>query len=689
MYKDQPGSRPSGPLRHAYRPDIDGLRAIAVLAVLFFHAGVGPFAGGFTGVDLFFVISGFLIGGHILTEEVSRTFRFVTFYQRRAKRILPALFAVLLTTLLLGLILLSPRELRHLATEAIATLLSLSNVYYRGAGGYFALSPERVPLLMTWSLGVEEQFYLFVPLLMIGVLRFRRSLTTTLLILSVASFSIACYQVRHMPDTAFYLLPGRAWELLAGVLLNMPRIAARHISLRYREALGVLGIVLILLPMFLLNASIPFPGVAALPSILGAMLVLRSEQSWMNRVILSCKPLTSVGRISYSLYLWHWPLLSLAAIVLGHPPSALFALSLLAIAFGLAAASYRWIEQPFRQSSLAPKPLLLRYAMVSVVFVGVLTVVRQTYGLRFLAPVLAAEDEHEADKGDPCQTTDPSTRPNLSSFCVERTGKPAIALWGDSHASTIAAEIRRKAHLSGYDMREMVKTACPPLKNTGRGFRALPDHGAQCIVFNNDVLSRLLNDPEVKIVVLAANWKGSFFEPYVDRTGWIVEGGETGSSIPLPESTARIFAASLEQTLAALQKAGKEVVVLQDVPSFTTDPSWQWDTGHQPVRRWLARHVEHQQPIDPVSVLPAHGKEDQEVRQIIRAVSSSRSASVFDPEEALCGTRGTYRIRNDQHFFFRDDQHLSSAGAELVLQRLSFPRAILNTGNRITRQGNE
>ena len=489
-----------------YRADIDGLRATAVLSVLFFHAGFAGFSGGFTGVDVFFAISGFLIGGHIYAEEQAGRFTFAGFYRRRAKRILPALYVVICATLVLGSAWLSPSELRRAATESVATLLSGSNFFFWKITDYFAVASEQRTLLMTWSLGVEEQFYLVVPLLMVWLLRFKIRLVPVFAVLSGLSFCIACYQVAHTPVSAFYLLPARAWELFGGVLIALiiaQKKPGTPISERTQHVLGGLGLLLLLLPIFFLTPAIPFPGPGALPSIVGAALVLCSPRALTNRTFLSAGAMRFVGRISYSLYLWHWPLLTFTRIVLGANPSRLQAAAVLAVSFLLATATYYWIEQPFRSSHTPALPLLLRYASATALLILVSLVMRITYGMAFRAPALATvEKKLEAAPEDPCLVRDSVAGPNTSSACIENTGRPAMAIWGDSHAGSIAPALRERAHEAGYNFIETSKSACPPLANTGRYFHEIPGRAEECIAFNNNVLQRLQTDPYIQIVIL-------------------------------------------------------------------------------------------------------------------------------------------------------------------------------------------
>jgi peptidoglycan/LPS O-acetylase OafA/YrhL len=659
-----------------YRADIDGLRAIAVLSVLFFHAGFAGFSGGFTGVDIFFAISGFLIGGHIYSEEQAGRFTFAGFYRRRAKRILPALYVVICATLVLGSALLSPTELRRAATESIATLLSGSNFFFWKLTDYFAVALEQRTLLMTWSLGVEEQFYLVVPLLMVWLLRSKVRLVPVLAVLSGLSFCIACYQVAHTPVSAFYLLPARAWELFGGVLLAV-MIAQKKpgtpISERTEHVLGMLGLLLLLLPIFFLTQAVPFPGLGALPSIVGGALVLSSPRAFTNRTVLSTGAIRFLGRISYSLYLWHWPLLTFTRIVLGANPSRLQATAVLAVSFLLATATYYWIEQPFRSSHTPAPRLLFRYVSVTAILILVCLGMRITYGLAFRAPALAAvEKKLEAAPEDPCLVRDSVGGPNTSAACIENTGRPAMAVWGDSHAGSIAPALRERAQKAGYDFIETSKSACPPLANTGRYFNEIPGRARECIAFNNNVLHRLEADPYIQVVILTARWKDSLVEPYEDHTGWLVDGGAPHAPMPSLQASQQKLLASLTRTISGLQKAGKRVLVLQDVAEFSEEPLWHVRTVDLKPRRWLITRLRPGQPIDPGTDVENNQAADGMARAIISSASRSTGAGLIDLEHALCTSAVACRYRDATHIFYRDNQHLTLAGAQAALDALRF-----------------
>jgi peptidoglycan/LPS O-acetylase OafA/YrhL len=669
--------RPSaGNSREGYRADIDGLRAVAVLSVLFFHAGFAGFQGGFTGVDVFFVISGFLIGGHVYQEELTGRFTFIAFYRRRAKRILPALYAVVCAVIVLGALILSPLELRRSATEGVATLLSGSNFFYWKTTNYFAVASDQRTLLMTWSLGVEEQFYLVVPLLMVFLLRFKVRLTPVLAVLTAVSFCTACFQVAHAHEAAFYLLPARGWELFGGVLLALITSSARrpaHSSKATQNVLGGIGLLLVLLPIAFLPHAVPFPGIGALPSVLGSAFVLWTPDGWTNRRILSIGILRYVGRVSYSLYLWHWPLLTFTRIVLGTRPTRLQATAVLAVSFLAAAASYKWIEQPFRSTRTPGTRLLVRYAAVAAGLIVVCLGVRMTYGMAFRAPQLALEEKLDWSAGDPCVVQPPANRPNTANQCFENTGRPALALWGDSHAGSLAKALRQQTHGAGYDFIQASESSCPPLANTGLYYPESPDEAEECIAFNNNALQSFETNRNIQIVVLASYWRVSLVDPYEHDKAWIVTGDEPRGRKPSLEATERLLSASLQSTISALQKAGKKVLVLQDVPIFAEDPQWRIRTVNLPFREWLFNRMRPDQPIDPGTDMQMNQSEDLAARRIVEDATESTGAGLIDLEAALQVSPATYRYRDDLHCYYGDNQHLTFAGAQAALTKLILP----------------
>lgn len=336
-----------------YRKDIDGLRALAVVPVVLFHAGFTQFSGGFVGVDVFFVISGFLITGIIRHGMEKGHYSVREFYERRIRRILPAFVAVTLVTLLLGWWLLLPDDFKAYGTSLWSSALFGSNIaFWQSSGDYFATPSEHQPLLHMWSLSVEEQFYIFFPLLIFALYKFKvqRFAIPFLLAIFLISLAISVYGAVYVPVATFYLLPTRAWELLAGGLLAYGIVSAPQNRIQ-AEIENLVGLALIVASIFLLNSHSFFPGAAAVLPVLGAVLILHAGTgNWPTTVsnLLTLWPVRFIGLISYSLYLWHWPIIVFTRyylVEIGLPEMILMVLASVVVA----AASWRYIEAPFRQ----------------------------------------------------------------------------------------------------------------------------------------------------------------------------------------------------------------------------------------------------------------------------------------------------------------------------------------------------
>jgi hypothetical protein len=255
---------------------------------------------------------------------------------------------------------------------------------------------------------------------------------------------------------------------------------------------------------------------------------------------------------------------------------------------------------------------------------------------------------------------------------MDNTGRPAMAIWGDSHAGSIAPALREKAHAAGYNFIETSKSACPPLANAGRYFHETPGRAQECIAFNNNVLARLQSSPNIKIVILAARWKDSLVEPYADHTGWIVDGGDPKAPIPSLDVSQQKLIAGLLRTISGLQKAGKRVLVLQDVAEFSQEPLWHLRTVDLESRRWLITQLRPGQPIDPGTDVENNQAADGMARAIILRASRSTGAGLIDLEDALCTSVLACRYRDATHIFYRDNQHLTLAGAQAALDALRF-----------------
>ncbi|MEK7830212.1 MAG: acyltransferase, partial [Acidobacteriota bacterium] len=360
----------------SYRPDVDGLRAIAIVPVVFYHAGFSSFSGGFVGVDVFFVVSGYLITSLILPEAIQGKFSIINFYERRIRRIFPALFTMMLVSSAVSYWLMWPLAFKDFGQSLVAATAFASNFLFWIKQGYFDSPAESRPLLHTWSLAVEEQFYIVFPIYLMIVARwFPRALKPLTVAIAILSFGLSLYSVVFAPTAAFYLAPSRTWELLLGAMLAMkvfPPIRSKKLC----AALAVAGLVLIALAVALLSQHSPFPGAYALLPCVGTFLVIYAgagEQNFVGR-LLSMRWLVFIGLISYSFYLWHWPLIVFAELYLVRDITNQEAWALIALSALLAFLSWKFIESPFRLRQVAASRrglfLFAGATMLVAVFLG-------------------------------------------------------------------------------------------------------------------------------------------------------------------------------------------------------------------------------------------------------------------------------------------------------------------------------
>lgn len=518
--------------RLKYRADIDGLRAVAVLAVFAYHLGVIALKGGFVGVDIFFVISGYLIGSIIIANR-HEGFGFIAhFYSRRIRRILPALIVMILVCFGAGYSLLFPEQLKQLGWSSIFAALSSSNIYFLSSLDYFAAQSSAQPLLHTWSLGVEEQFYLVFPLALIACagLSLRR-LRFYLVLVAAASLLYSAGDVFFHPAATFYLATTRAWELLLGTLValqgwmwRLPKIS--------RNILALAGLLMLALSILLMRDDLPFPGLAALPPCVGAALVIGSGQSgqtWVSR-FLSLKPVVFVGLISYSLYLWHWPVIVLhdmyPAII---PAHSVFVtrLVIVGIAMSLATVSWRFVELPFRRINAVqndgPTIACGVFGSCVVVAIGLFTVAGNGFPGRFppiaLPYMKASDPDLSYFRQGRCFIEPPSGFADFDqSFCLHQdAGRPNYLLLGDSHAGQLWYGLATV--LRGVNVEQLTAAACPPLLQprwiVSQACRKLME-----LAFNNT-----LKKQRIDRLLIAARWIDSDVPKLEDVLRWVAARG--------------------------------------------------------------------------------------------------------------------------------------------------------------------
>lgn len=534
------------PLAMKYVREIDGLRGLAILVVVLFHAYIPGFGGGFLGVDVFFVISGFLITG-ILVEEFERTGRISIsgFYERRIRRLFPALSVVLIATSALALVVLKPvvGELQDFAAATVAVLAFGGNFYFHvKTGGYFGAPAEEQPLLHTWSLAVEEQFYLVWPLLLLIVGRFalgrgwrlRRSLLLFAGISTAASFAFCLWLTYFDRSWAFYLAPSRAWELGVGAVIFM---AGRRMDGRWPRWSSPVGLALFVLSLWLIRPSSPFPGfVAVAPVAASGLLVIGAiARGPGNKLqpLLRSRYLVSLGLISYPLYLWHWPLLSFARIhLLGSVP-LVARVALCALAVALAWLTYRYMETPVREGRVAcmrDRTATIRTGLVSILLLSAVAGALQVWAdhRRRTDPQvreLAAAFDRVVRYGGPCRNRLPYDGKLLDrGDCVLPDGadssRVGLVLWGDSHAGHLAPAMGALAERFGFTSLVRYALECPPIASFEPAEVGI-EVSRGCSRFNEDVLSEIesLSHDRRLLVVVSARWLnyGSEFEDSVYR----------------------------------------------------------------------------------------------------------------------------------------------------------------------------
>ncbi|WP_018998418.1 acyltransferase family protein [Hirschia maritima] len=466
-----------------YRPEIDGLRTIAVIPVLFFHFGINSFSGGFTGVDIFFVISGFLITSIITHEMDNQKFSFANFYRRRALRILPPLALVVVATFIAAWFLMLPAEVEELGRTTIATTLFGSNIYFFKAYNYFSILAESNPLLHTWSLAVEEQFYFVTPILLwlICFIKPLAKFRAHIIAFCVAvSFMLSLWLINWSSEAAFYLLPARFWELGIGSLIAL-YAWDKNFPGKLKNTAGIIGVGLLAYSIFMLDKTDMFPGLNAIYAIVGtALIIVAGLKSWTG-LVLSQKPMVFIGKISYSLYLWHWPVLIFYKLFfLKTELNTLDAVILTAVSIVLAYLSWKYWEQPFRNLRKLSSFRILSFTSAGliasvVVGMGVLTIdgrwrtfdarVHELTELSLNYTGSQVYTNQFRPRHQSCFVTDSSkaefNKTSLEECLTSKTDNPSLVLIGDSHSAHLTGPLQQ--HLPEYEILPLQASGCKPL----------------------------------------------------------------------------------------------------------------------------------------------------------------------------------------------------------------------------------
>jgi peptidoglycan/LPS O-acetylase OafA/YrhL len=497
-----------------YRADINGLRGIAVILVVLYHLGIRSVRGGFIGVDVFFVISGFLISAIILSDVQAGKFSLGRFYERRIRRIGPALLFMMCGTIVLAYFYLLPSEMKSFAKSLLSAAFSSANIFFWSKSGYFDTSADTQPLLHTWSLAVEEQFYVVFPLLVMAIHKWApKRLKLSVALLALASLVVGSIQAIVNPSSAFYLPFGRAWELLLGTLLFLkvfPEFERRWT----REIAAASGLALILVAGFFYSPKTPFPGLTALLPCVGTALIIAAGTRSTTIVgrLLSTKPMVGLGLISYSLYLWHWPILvfqRLGTLLINGASAHLTQAVILVTSIVVSYLSWRFIEEPFRRNNPPiPRRVLFTATGVSMVAVSALgLLILQTGGFpnRYsneavrVAQYLDYNAKGEYRQGK-CFITSGNTASDFDpAVCLaERSDERNVLLIGDSHAAQLWWGLSNTYHETNF--LEATASGCLPT------LEQAPRSNPNCVSIMNRVYSDFLPNHHVDEVLIAGRW---------------------------------------------------------------------------------------------------------------------------------------------------------------------------------------
>lgn len=643
-----------------YRPDVDGLRAVAVIMVLLFHAGLG-FSGGYVGVDVFFVISGFLITGLILKEQSLKRFSLAEFWGRRIRRIIPAATLVGVVCLIAGGVLLLPSDWEQLAKSLVAQQAMLSNVYFWRSTDYFAGPSEVMPLLHTWSLAVEEQFYLGFPLLLIVIRRLSpRTAASVLLSLAAFSFLLSEWAVRRYPSAAFFLLPTRAWELLLGALLvYCPE--PRQIRRGWKELGAWTGLIFVVGSGTWFSSDTTFPGISAMLPCLGTFMIIYFNAGPLTSLgtALADKKVVFVGLISYSLYLWHWPILAFTRYWMGIELPLGIRIGALVVSFLFAVVSWKFVETPFRRgfAGVGTAKLAAGAVASAAIVVGVSQWVQIAKGfparlpedVRKIAEPLAVRLSY----GVNVHAIRDGKLPVLGlPRAAERP--PDFIVWGDSHAMAIGAcfeSLAKEHQLCGV---VAARTATVPILGVWR-----PNHegGFKALDWNDAVLN-YIRENRVKNVILVARWAVNIDGRQNGQTDSLI--AERDSKATNPESARAALENGLRRTLDELEKLGARVWILKQVPLQDFSP-----------QRAIVRSTYLGWEFPKGVSIAEHDAQQKNSNEIIdRQALGRRNVEIIDPTPACFDVDGHSVLGTRYGSYYCDETHLSDLGANELLRPL-------------------
>lgn len=656
-----------------YRPEIDGLRTVAVLPVILFHAGVPSFDGGFIGVDIFFVISGFLITTILVQDLEAGRYSILTFYERRARRILPALFAVLLACLPLAWMWMFPTQLRDFGQSVIATALFASNILFWKETGYFSVGVDLKPLLHTWSLAIEEQYYILFPVLLalawgLG----RKAVFGMVLAIAVVSLGLAQVMSHTHPEFAFYLLPTRAWELMCGALGAFWMLWRRPVP---SQALALAGAACVLVAFAAFDARTPHPSLWTLLPVAGTTLLLVfARQGTVVARALSLRPLVAIGLISYSAYLWHQPLFAFARLRSITDPTLVLMLSLAVLSLILAALTWKFVEEPFRRHKDRPPrllpgraPLLGASAVAIVATIGIGGTLHMIDGTPWRTPETAMRYLAAAEMVNPLRDTchqDVRTPAEVDlppdPVCTSQVniGGPRAIIIGDSHADAFAYPAREALEEQGWQVTQLTFSSCEPIPGIRKGSR-------DCAAIYDTMRDYLKHD-KFDLVIAGMRHQVHFATGIFDNgqggqdPDWTSGGTPSVYDVKIlglagSPSQTEFATAALRMGMSDLLALGSPVIVVHAIPEAG------WNVPQVAAKR--AFYLDEQTP-DVFTDRSAYDERAKPGNDVLDAIDNPNLFHVR-PADLFCDDVRCTNAR-DGHIYYYDDDHLSLTGGELI-----------------------
>lgn len=630
-----------------YRREIDGLRAVAVLPVILFHAGFQVFGGGFVGVDIFFVISGFLITTILINELRAGQFSIINFYERRARRILPALFFLLLACLPFAWFWLVPDDLKGFGQSLVAVTVFASNILFWQQSDYFDSSAEFKPLLHTWSLAVEEQFYLLFPLfLLLFWRRDQRVLLGVLLGAALLSLGAAQWGVGNDPTATFFLLPTRGWELAIGSLcaFYMTRPDARLHSPRLHELGSLAGLALIAVSIFAFSKYTPFPSIyALLPTLGAALVILFATPATTAGKVLGSKLAVGIGLVSYSAYLWHQPILAFARHRSLEGPSPALMAALVLLTMVLAYLSWRFVEKPFRNRGKFGRTQVFAFSIAgSLLFFGIGFAGHKTDGMKAAKTTPQQMEVLKTVASSPkragCHTKGRDYR-KPQDACTFNVPNGEWAVFGDSHAIELAYALANELQERGQGVRQFSFSGCAPSY-------LRPDSNPGCSEWTRETVDFIVGTPQIRAVVVSYRIHSSLFGDH--------EGVYPRLPNEFTDAQRDAIWASYKALLQRFVDAGKQVTVVMQAPELPR----QVDK--------LIRQADNPRTVAGVSTDWWQRRSAFVQRRLGELPPAVR---VLRPEQMFCDAQRCYAVKDAKALYF-DDDHMSSYGAGIVSRNI-------------------